>query len=142
MKTFFQDAAKPVSELPFPSVTICSPGLNMEAVKEALLDDFNGWLNENGKSLGSRQEQLDLFMKEKYATRVAEGNIFDQIKTMNTPPAPSGQEGGSSSSSGVLHNLAACAAAESDKEASSTQRKEPKRRKRSSTGTFFITNFP
>ena len=38
---FFKDATKPVKELPFPSVTICSPGLNMEAVEEALLEDFN-----------------------------------------------------------------------------------------------------
>ena len=112
----------------------------MEAVKEALLDDFNDWLNENDKPLGSRQDQLDLFMKEKYATRVTEGNIFDQIKAMNTPPSPSRQESGSSS--GVLHNLAACAAAETDKEESSTQRKEPKRRKRSSTGSFFISFLP
>ena len=114
----------------------------MEAVKEALLDDFNAWLNEDEKPLGSRQEQLDIFMKEKYATRVAEGNIFDHIKAMNTPSSPSGQESaGSSSASGVLHNLAACAA-ESDKEESSTQRKEPKRRKRSSTGISFIDKFP
>ena len=28
-----------MSELKFPSVTICSPGLNMEAVKDATLDD-------------------------------------------------------------------------------------------------------
>ena len=106
--------------MPFPSVTICSPGLNMEAVKKALLDDFEDWLSENDKSLGNRREQLDLFMKEKFATRVAEGNIFDRIKAMNTPASPSGQEGGS----GVLHNLAACtAAAKTDKEGSISRRK-------------------
>ena len=119
MRVFFQDAAKPVAELPFPSVTICSPGLNMEAVEKALLDDFEDWLSENDKSLGNRREQLDLFMKEKFATRVAEGNFFDKIKEMNTPPSPSGQEGGS----GVLHNLAACAASKTDKEGSISRRK-------------------
>ena len=110
-----------MAELPFPSVTICSPGLNMEAVKEALLDDFEDWLSENDKSLGNRREQLDLFMKEKFATRVAEGNIFDKIKAMNTPASPSGQEGGSK----VLHNQAACAAAaaKTDKEGSISRRK-------------------
>ena len=117
---FSQDAAKPVTELPFPSVTICSPGLNMEAVKKALLDDFEYWLYENDKSLGNRREQLDVFMKEKYVTRVADGNFFDRIKDMNSPPSSSGQEGGSR----VLHNLAACAAAaKTDKEASISRRK-------------------
>ena len=36
---FSQDAAKPVSDLDFPSVTICSSGLNMEAVKSSFLLD-------------------------------------------------------------------------------------------------------
>ena len=117
-----------MTELPFPSVTICSPGLNMEAVKKALLDDFEYWLYENDKSLGNRREQLDVFMKEKYATRVADGNIFDQIKEMNSPPSSSGQEGGSR----VLHNLAACAAA-----AAKTERVASiSRRKRQDTGAL------
>ena len=72
LKIFFQDAAKPVTELPFSSVTICSPGLNMEAVKEALLDDFDQWLNENGKKTDEKslEDRLDEFMEEKYATKV------------------------------------------------------------------------
>ena len=116
--SFFQDAAKPVTELPFPSVTICSPGLNMEAVKEALLDDFEHWLYENDKSLGNRREQLDVFMKKKYGTRVAGGNFFDRIKEINSPPSSSGQE------TRVLHNLATCAAAaKTDNEASISRRK-------------------
>ena len=127
---FFQDAAKPVTELPFPSVTICSPGLNMEAVKEALLDDFEDWLYKNDKSLGNRREQLDLFMKEKYATRVLDGNFFDRIKEMNTPASSSRQEGGSR----ILHKMAACpvAAAKTDNEASIS------RRKRSNTGAPYV----
>ena len=44
-----QDAAKPASELAFPSVTVCSPGLNMEAVEEALYKDFEEWKRENGR---------------------------------------------------------------------------------------------
>ena len=69
---FFQDAAKPVTELPFPSVTICSPGLNMEAVEEALLEDFEQWLYDSGKTNygESLENQLNEFMEEKYATKV------------------------------------------------------------------------
>ena len=59
-------------ELPFPSVTICSPGLNMEAVEEALLEDFDQWLNDNGKNIERENlgDRLDEFMEEKYATKV------------------------------------------------------------------------
>ena len=68
-----QDAAKPVSELPFPSVTICSPGLNMKAVEEALLEDFDLWLKENGKIGGlSLENRLNKFMEEEYATTAEE----------------------------------------------------------------------
>ena len=61
-----------MTELPFPSVTICSPGFNMEAVEEALLEDFEQWLNENGKKTDreSLEDRLDEFMEEKYAAKV------------------------------------------------------------------------
>ena len=92
-----------MTDLAFPSVTICSPGLNMEAVKEAILDDFDKWLNKTG---GNYKEQLDDFMEEKYAKKVGEGNIFEQIKAMNSPPPP--EEQGCKSCSAGLQNLAAC----------------------------------
>ena len=95
-----------MTELPFPSVTICSPGLNMEAVKEALLDDFNDWLNVEGKAKGNYKNLMDEFMDEKYATKVAEGNIFDQIKEMNSPPPTKNQECKGCSS--TIQNLAEC----------------------------------
>ena len=90
--------------LPFPSVTICSPGLNMKAVEKALLDDFDHWLNEKSVSNGSLKDWLDEFMEEKYATLASE-NIFETIKAMNSPPPSSEEE---SSVSAVLQNLVAC----------------------------------
>ena len=110
-----QDAAKPVAELPFPSVTICSPGLNMKAVEEALLEDFDLWLKENGKTdEESLENRLDKFMEEKYATTPE--NILETIKAMNSPP-PSSEEETSNRASAVLQNLVACegAGGESDK---------------------------
>ena len=114
-----------MAELPFPSVTICSPGLNMEAVKEALLDDFNDWLNEEAKTGGNYRDLLDEFMEEKYATRVADGNIFDQIQAMNSPPSSDNQD--CKGCSGVLQNLAACKKGKGQTDHSS-------RRKRSNEG--------
>ena len=53
MKVIFsskQDVAKPATDLAFPSVTICSPGLNMEAVEEAVYKDYQEWKKEEGNS--------------------------------------------------------------------------------------------
>ena len=113
-----------MTDLNFPSVTICSPGLNMEAVKEAILDDFDKWLNESG---GNYKEQLDHFMEEKYAKKVGEGNIFEQIKAMNSPPSADNQE--CKGCSAGLQTLAACTERNGDNGATSSSR-----RKRSSGG--------
>ena len=120
---FTQDPAKPVSELNFPSVTICSPGLNMEAVEEAVLEDFDQWLKAN-----SKDDQLSVFMEEKYARTPTDGSIFDQIKAMNSPPLPSEESEGCKNcgSSQALHHLAAC------------QEKGQARKKRSSDGSARI----
>ena len=77
-----QNAAKPATELAFPSVTICSSGLNMEAVKEAIAKDFKEWKEEEGRS----KEDIDEFMEEKYAMAVGKENIFEKIKAMTLPP--------------------------------------------------------
>ena len=123
---FLQDAAKPVTELPFPSVTICSPGLNMKAVEEALLDDFDQWLKENGKpDEGSLENRLDKFMEEKYATTAE--NILETIKAMNSPPPSSEEESNSGASNAVLQNLVACEATRGEKD-------KGRRKKRSSEG--------
>ena len=104
-----QDPAKPVSELTFPSVTICSPGLNMKAVEEAILDDFSDWFKENGTTQKRYEDQLDDFMKEKYARKPTDGSLIDQIKAMNSPPSSSDEEECQSCSSTGLQNMAACA---------------------------------
>ena len=95
--------AKPVTDLAFPSVTICSPGLNMEAVKEAIFKDFNQWRGEEGKG-SSKEEEVDEYMEEKYAMKVGEGNIFDFIADMMLPSASSK----SRSSVALAENLVSC----------------------------------
>ena len=120
----FQDAAKPVTELPFPSVTICSPGLNMEAVEKAILDDFEHWRNETGKMEEmSLEDQLEVFMEEKYATTTED--ILETIRAMHLPP---GEKENGGITSAILQNLAACESRESE------VAEESSRRKRSSAG--------
>ena len=48
--TTLKDAAMPVERIPFPDVTICSSGLNMDAVKKALMVDFAAWMVEDGRT--------------------------------------------------------------------------------------------
>ena len=39
-----QDTNKQVKDTPFPSITICTEGINMDAVMEAVTRDYNRWL--------------------------------------------------------------------------------------------------
>ena len=104
----------------------------MKVVEEALLDDFQLWLKENGTTNeGSLENRLDEFMEEKYATTLASENIFETIKAMNSPPPSSREE---SSVGAVLQNLVAC-------EGRDGQDDKNSRKKRSNEGEgFFLRN--
>ena len=117
-----QDVAKPATDLAFPSVTICSPGLNMEAVKEVLFGDFQRWSKEESNS----QKDVYDFIEDMYAMKVGQGSIFEKIKTMVLPQISPN----SAASSAVLENLATCV-----KSSSSLTT----RRKRSSRSNIYIT---
>ena len=95
-----QNPAKPATELTFPSVTICSPGLNMEAVEEAIFEDFKKWQAEKGDR-GRSIEDINSFMESEYGMKIGEGNIFDKVKEMALPPL-------SHESSKLIENLATC----------------------------------
>ena len=43
----FQDTNKQVKDSDFPSITICTEGINMDAVVEAISADFDHWLRVN-----------------------------------------------------------------------------------------------
>ena len=112
-----QDAAKPASELAFPSVTVCSPGLNMEAVAEALYKDFEEWKRENGRDMANiHGKDIDMFMEAEYAMKVGKGNIFDTIRALVLPPTSLE----SPSSSAALENQATC---REDKSSESSRQK-------------------
>ena len=111
-----QDTTKPVTDLPFPSVTICSPGLNMDAVEEALVDDFEHWLASEGKTEGSLEDQLAEFMEETFATS---DNIFETIKAMNIPSAPDEKD-----TRALLQKMVACETLEATEERSNRKKRE------------------
>ena len=77
-------------------------------MKDAILDDFEVWLRRNGRVDKRYQDQLDVFMEDRYAMKPADGSIFDQIKAMNSPPLSSEKnEDCKTCSSARIQNLAA-----------------------------------
>ena len=86
--TTLKDAAMLVERIPFPAVTICSSGLDMEAVKKALMIDFDAWMMEEGRTSTDKEEDKENweeFMKEKFAIKDRSKNIFDVLKAFQSP---------------------------------------------------------
>ena len=77
----------------------------MQAVEEALFQDFERWKREKASELDeTHKEDIDTFMETEYAMKVGKGNIFDTIKALVLPPTSRD----SPSSSLALENLATC----------------------------------
>ena len=80
----------------------------MDAVEEALVDDFEHWLASEGKTEGSLEDQLGEFMEETFATP---DNIFETIKAMNIPSASDEKD-----TSALLQKMIACKATDAEKQ--------------------------
>ena len=86
--TTLKDAAMPINKIPFPAVTICSSGLDMEAVKKALMIDFDTWMIEEGRVSVDKVEDKknwEEFMLEKFAIKDRNKNIFDILRAFQSP---------------------------------------------------------
>ena len=66
----------PVTDLDFPSVTVCRQGINMAAVMKALELDFEMWQEEGDKEQRRKREARDIntFMKERYGLKNRHAN--------------------------------------------------------------------
>ena len=85
--TTLKDAAMPINKIPFPAVTICSSGLDMEAVKKALMIDFDTWMMEEGRVSVDKVEDKknwEEFMLEKFAIKDRNKNIFDILRAFQS----------------------------------------------------------
>ena len=87
--TSLKDPAMSVTKLPFPAVTICTSGLDMEAVKDKLMKDFDSWKEEEGKASVDKEgdkAHLEEYMKMKFEIKdISSKNIFDIIKALSSP---------------------------------------------------------
>ena len=87
--TTLKDAAMPVTSLNFPGVTICTSGLNMEAVTRQLMKDFTTWKKEE-KNISVDREQYENLLQEFLSLKfeindTGTVNIFDLLKAFHSP---------------------------------------------------------
>ena len=117
--TTLKTTARPVTDLAFPTVTVCAAGLHMENVKTVLERNFNDWRFENQRSWATEdiESLMAEFMREKFQIKDKGVNILDLLNTMISPKVET-----SLVSNGVRENVAACS------------KKGKSRRKRELTG--------
>ena len=103
--TTLKTTARPVTDLSFPTVTICAAGLHMENVKTVLERNFNDWRFQNRKSWDAEdiESLMAEFMRETFQIKDKGVNILDLLNTMISPKVES-----SLASNGVRENMAAC----------------------------------
>ena len=118
--TTLKDAAMPVTSLNFPGVTICTSGLNMEAVTKQLMKDFNNWKNESKKTPVDREKDKNLlqeFMRLKFKIDdIGIMSIFDLLKAFHSPDPDK-----TLSSLSVVNTAIACAEQQQTKRQTSGQ---------------------
>ena len=83
--TTLKSVGKPVTEIAFPTVTICSPGLFVENVKVALEKSFNQWRFQGDKGLEESgiPSLMAEFMEEKFQMKDS-----DNVNIMNIDDHP------------------------------------------------------
>ena len=105
--TSLKDPAMSVTNLPFPAVTICTSGLDMAAVKDKLMKDFDSWKMEAGKTSIDKEEDkahLEEYMMIKFEIEdISSKNIFDIVKALSSP-----DPGKTMKSLSVLERVIAC----------------------------------
>ena len=111
---------KLITEVPFPALTICSPGVHMNNVEQHLLKDFDIWRlqnKRNGTTKEAIQKDTEEFMQSRFQIEPTESGeqpigILDILDTMIAPDVEA-----SVAANGVREHAIACKeSAESKKE--------------------------
>ena len=80
--TNMKENGRPVSEVPFPTLTICGMGLNMVNVEKRLMKDFETWRQENRRLKEENiEDDMADFMAEVFEIKDRETNILDILNT-------------------------------------------------------------
>ena len=102
--TTLKNKAKPVTELEFPALTICSSGSHMELVEKVIYNNFLKWQNihEDESEKFALEEMIQRFMEEKFQIKKKGESILDILNVMIDPRTDS------SSTQAVIINEQAC----------------------------------
>ena len=95
-----QNTNKPVKDTPFPSITICTEGINMDAVMEAVAEDFKQWLriaknqstSDETYSKEDHRVNVKEFLYEFFSISHSFNISLDEIVTAFSSPDPSGYD--------------------------------------------------
>ena len=80
--TTLRETELPITELDFPAITICSAGLNMEAVEKVIETDFEEWKkNKREKRDVGAKKEVDKFLENTYGIK-GDTSILDIIMGM------------------------------------------------------------
>ena len=79
--TTLRETELPITELDFPAITICSEGLDMEAVEKVIENDFEEWKKNNSireKRDTDEEDQVKMFLEDTYGIK-GNGTILEII---------------------------------------------------------------
>ena len=119
--TTLKDTTMPVTEVAFPTITICATGNHMNNVELAVQEDFRKWRNENNRTddnTAKIQEDMDTYIKHTFQINDKNTNILDILDTMIASNVEAAIV-----ANGVRENVIAC----SDENASSASSPRVKR---------------
>ena len=103
--TNLRSSGRPVSQMDFPTVTICGSGLHMGNVEEALRENIIKWRQERGMTeVDTIEEDVSEFLKDTYQVPSEEVNLLDVVNTMVAPNNAEATLG----ANGVRENFVAC----------------------------------
>ena len=91
-----QDTNKQVKDTPFPSITICTEGINMDAIMEAVSRDYNEWLKQTRNSSTNNdpispeenREYVKQFLFEFFSISPSYNISLDDIALAYSSPEP------------------------------------------------------
>ena len=103
-----KQTAKPVTDLPFPAVTICASGLHMDNVEKKVAENFAMWREANNRNENQKEaveKDIKEYMRSAFQIKddATPVNILDILDTMVAPNVDS-----SLSANGVRENVFAC----------------------------------
>ena len=104
--TTLKNTAKPITEVQFPAITICSSGFHMINVEKNIEENFVRWRNENKRGAAKKDVEDYMFSTFQIKTESKEKDpvhILDILDTMISPNADD-----SVAASGLRENAIAC----------------------------------